>query len=266
MPSKRDLPAALREKANISERGIRKRRERIQKTLPMPADIALYIVAQRAGVPINRYLDDATLASVSTWETQLAQKEAAQTPTAPSAPHSRGGKKRSTVVREARLGDISLPRSRLSQQHIADAERMAEVYPLLYVFENSIREFVDGHLINAYGSDWWDADKLVPYDVRKTVEIVRNAEALNRAHTSRKARPIYYTMLGDLVNIVQSEKGAKVFKKPMFPRPTWFPELVQSAEVTRNIVAHMNPIQKRDVRRLEDALSDWLRQTDGFDP
>jgi hypothetical protein len=52
----------------------------------------------------------------------------------------------------------------------------------------------------------------------------------------------------------------------MFPRPTWFLELVQSAEVTRNIVAHMNPIQQRDVRRLEDALSDWLKQTDGCDP
>ena len=69
---------------------------------------------------------------------------------------------------------------------------------------------------------------------------------------------VYYTMLGDLVNIVVSEKGNKVFKKPMFPRATWFPELVQSAEVTRNIFAHMNPLQKKDIRRLGDALSDWL--------
>jgi len=41
---------------------------------------------------------------------------------------------------------------------------------------------------------------------------------------------------------------------------------VQSAEVTRNIVAHMNPIQPRDVRRLADALSDWVKQTEDFDP
>jgi hypothetical protein len=266
VPAKRDLPAALREKADISDRGIRKRRERIQKTLPMPADIATAIVAQRAGVPINRYLDDDTLASVSTWEAQLSQKEAGQATAAPRTPRSRGGKGQTKVVREAKLGDVNVPANRLSQQHLSDAERMARVYPLLYVFENSIREFVDGHLIKEYGSDWWDVDGLVPTGVQRTVEIARNAEALHRTHTSRKARPVYYMLLGELVNIVGSEKGNKVFKKPMFPRPTWFPELVQSVEVTRNIVAHMNPIQQRDVRRLEDALSDWLKQTDGFDP
>jgi Swt1-like HEPN len=266
MPSERDLPAALREKSNISDRGIRKRRERIQKILPMPANVATAIVAQRAGVPINRYLDDATLASVSTWEAQLAQKEAGQATATSPLPPSRGGRAHTKVVREAKLGDVSVPANRLSQRHLDDAERMARVYPVLYVFENSIREFVDGHLIKAYGSDWWDEDKLVAIDLRRTVERNRKAEALNRAHTSQKARPVYYLTLGELVNIVQSEKGAKVFKKPMFPRATWFPELVQSAEVTRNKVAHMNPIQKKDVRRLEDRLSDWLEQTDGYDP
>jgi hypothetical protein len=30
-------------------------------------------------------------------------------------------------------------------------------------------------------------------------------------------RPIYYTTFGELVLIVQSENGAKVFKRPLFP-------------------------------------------------
>jgi hypothetical protein len=54
--------------------------------------------------------------------------------------------------------------------------------------------------------------------------------------------------LGDLSLLVQSGNGWKVFKPPRFPRPTWFPELIQSAEVSRNTVAHMNPLQPRDVR------------------
>jgi hypothetical protein len=33
--------------------------------------------------------------------------------------------------------------------------------------------------------------------------------------------------LGDLSLLVQSGNGWKVFKPPRFPRPTWFPELIQ---------------------------------------
>ncbi|MGH3052601.1 MAG: hypothetical protein ACRDM8_06530 [Gaiellaceae bacterium] len=35
-------------------------------------------------------------------------------------------------------------------------------------FENSAREFIDGHLTLAYGPDWWDDPKIVSRDVRKT--------------------------------------------------------------------------------------------------
>jgi hypothetical protein len=262
----RALLDALREKlGGVSVQAIQQRRGRLQKLVPVPTDIATYIVAHREGLRINKYLDGETLQSVAEWESKVAAKESPSTSGGTSARQPKG-RGRTTVVREAKIGDVTVPRGSLSQKHVADAVQMAKVYPLLYVFENSVREFVDGHLTKAYGANWWDEPKLVPKDVRDTVERVRKAQAINRAHTSRNAPPIYYTMLGDLVNIVVSEKGNKVFKKPMFPRTTWFPELVQSAEVTRNIFAHMNPLQKRDIRRLEDALGIWLDQTEGYDP
>ena len=106
----------------------------------------------------------------------------------------------------------------LSDKHYRDAIRMAKkVYPLLYAFENSAREFIDRHLTVAYGEDWWDELKLVGADARRTVEISRKAAAENRTHSARNDRPIYYTTFGDLVSIVESEKGRKVFKKPLFP-------------------------------------------------
>jgi len=86
MAAKRDLLAALREKAKITDRGIRKRREKLQRLVPIPTDIATYILAHRAGVPIRRFLDDATLASVSSWEAQLAQKESRQQAATPTSP------------------------------------------------------------------------------------------------------------------------------------------------------------------------------------
>lgn len=265
MATNRDLLAALRAKlGGVSIQAVQQRRARLQKLVPVPTDIATYIVAHREGLRINKYLDADTLQNVAEWEAKVAAKES---PSSGDGQVQRAkGRQQQIVVREAKIGNIEVSRGSLSQKHIADAEKMAQVYPVLYVFENSVREFVDGHLTKAYGVNWWDESKLVPRGVRENVERVRSAEADNRAHTSRKARPIYYTMLGDLVNIVVSEKGAKVFKRPIFPRQTWFPELVRSAEVTRNIFAHMNPLQKRDIRRLEDALSDWLDQTKGYEP
>lgn len=255
----------LRERlGGVSVQAVQQRRARLQKLVPVPTDIATYIVAHREGVRINKYLDTETLGSVAEWEAKVAAKE---TPTSGgTSPAPAKSRKRTTIVREANIANVKVPRGSLTQKHVTDAEQMAKVYPVLYVLENSVREFVDGHLTKAYGANWFDDPKLVPKDVCDSVNRVRNAEAVNRAHTSRKARPIYYTMLGDLVSIVTSEKGNTIFKRPMFPRATWFPELVHSAEVTRNIFAHMNPLQKRDVRRLEDALGIWLDQTKGYEP
>jgi hypothetical protein len=228
-------------------------------TVRMPTDIATYVVAHRAGVPIHRHLDPATLETVADYDARVSAKEG-------NAPlRSAVSAKGATGVHEVTLFP-GIPTARLSARHMRDAERMANVYPLLYVFENSAREFIDGHLAQKYGKDWWDDPKLVVKDVRDAVEISRNAEAANRTHTSRRARPIYYTTFGHLVRIVESENGVKVFRRPLFPRPSWFPELVKSSEHTRNIVAHMNPLQPVDVRRLEMALTDWLKQIKGHEP
>jgi Swt1-like HEPN len=258
----RHVLAALREKlGGVSNQAIGQRRDRIQKLVRMPTDIATYVVAHRVGVPIHRFLDEETLEKVADFDARVAAKEGHVPPPARAASSAKATK----GAREVTLFP-GIPTARLSTKHMSEAERMAKVYPLLYVFENAAREFIDGHLAAKYGGDWWDDPKIVPTDVRRTVEISRKAEAENRTHTSGRARPIYYTTFGDLVRIVESENGRKVFKRPLFPRPSWFTELVKSSEHTRNIVAHMNPLQPADIRRLEMALRDWLNQTSGHEP
>jgi hypothetical protein len=64
----------------------------------------------------------------------------------------------------------------LSEQQFSNAERMAGiVYPLLYVFENSAREFVAGHLEAAY---------------RKVVERNRKASGQERWVKRKNVHPI----------------------------------------------------------------------------
>jgi hypothetical protein len=68
----------------------------------------------------------------------------------------------------------------LSDGQVKNARRMAErVYPLLYAFENSVREFVNGHLQAAYGRNWWDREKLVAKTVRDVVKRNQRAKGAN---------------------------------------------------------------------------------------
>jgi hypothetical protein len=232
----------------------------------MSSDVATYVVALRAGVPLHRFLDSATLDQVAVAEQRLNATEL----TAPSAgtatPNRRRSPTRTQVVKELRLeSGVKVPAAALSASRMSEAQRMADVYPMLYAFENSLREFVDGHLTAAMGKDWWDNPKVVSTGIRQTVERNKVAEGKNRYHSTRNARPIYYTNIGDLATITMSERGWKVFKH-FFPSDKWLPGLVEKIEASRNVVAHMNPLQKRDIDRIRLNFEDWLGQIKGHEP
>ena len=184
---------------------------------------------------------------------------------------ARNGKWTALLVQRMKLGEgripvlvARLPTGTLSTRHVADAEKMAmTAYPVIYVFENAVREFLDGHLSAAYGASWFGDPDIVSTGIRETVERNRQAEAKARYHSQRNARAIYYTNLDQLSSIVKTKKGIRVFQG-IFPRDTWFPELVGRFEVSRNIVAHMNPLTKRDISRLQDGLQEWLDQTGSY--
>lgn len=233
--------------------------------LPASHEEAISTIAYENGLTLSKYLTREEVAEVRALVAQSRPPAPTPAPPAPAARAKNGAS--TTRSGEIALDKIKIPAGVLSDRHHRDAQQMATmVYPLLYAFENSAREFIDGHLSAAYGLNWWDEPKLVSKPVSDGVEISRQAERENRTHSARKARPIYYTSFGDLVLIVQSEKGAKVFKRPLFPRPTWFPELVKSSEHTRNIVAHMNPLKQQDINRLEIDFADWLSQIKGHLP
>ncbi len=142
---------------------------------------------------------------------------------------------------------------------------MSEVYPILYAFENSVREFVDSHLAKNLGKDWYDDPKVVSPRIRQTIERNKAAEQRHRYHSRRNARFIYYTDINNLASIMMSEKGWPVFKS-MFPSDKWVPSVIEKIEVSRNVVAHMNPLQKKDIDRVRMNFEDWLDQIKGHEP
>jgi hypothetical protein len=69
---------ALRKKlGNVSIQAISQRRAKIQALVPMPADIATYVIASREGVPLHRHLDRTTLEQVADFDARLRAREQA---------------------------------------------------------------------------------------------------------------------------------------------------------------------------------------------
>ncbi|MFL5897150.1 MAG: hypothetical protein ACJ76D_01595 [Solirubrobacterales bacterium] len=264
----RRLLADLLKKLGSSSQALSQRRNRLKKKVAMPTDIATYVIAQQQGLRLDQYLDLEMIQTVNSFLAQVEAKEGAGSAQSDTSrrPSSRAGS--ATAPSQITFAKFKVPLDALSSTHVKEAERMAgSVYPVLYVFENSAREFIDGHLTNDSGKDWLSDSQIASRAIRETVERNRNAEKRNRYHSARNARPIYYMELSHLSTITQSEKGERIFvKSKLFPRKTWFPELVGHFEVSRNVVAHMNPLPKGDVRRLEDRLKEWLDQIGGHQP
>lgn len=260
-PTNQKILAALREKlGGVSHQAISQRRQSIQALVQMPTDIATYVIAAREGVRLHKELDASTLEQVADFDDRLRAREQSNgvQPTS-RPPKPSADRRRSTALKELRVGDLKVPAGALNQKHMTDAARMADVYPILYAFENSMREFIDGHLSDTYGDNWHDDPKIVNTAIKARVERNRNAEARHRYHSRRNARFVYYTDLGDLPAIAHSENGWKVFKK-LFPSDKWLHGRVEVIEASRNVVAHMNPLQKRDVDRIRLNFQDWVAQ------
>ena len=124
---------------------------------------------------------------------------------------------------------------------------------------------MDGHLTQAHGKDWWDRPKLVGKGPRDALTRNKGAEGRNRWVERKNQRPIYYTELGHLADIITSEDGWKVFK-PILDDQAWVKSHVRAFELPRNVVAHMNPLLEKNVKGLEVRAQEWFDQIKDHPP
>lgn len=135
------------------------------------------------------------------------------------------------------------------------AMRTLPAYLAFFCLENAVRELVTDRLLEIHGSDWWEA--CVPSAVRTKVEQRREKEGVNRWHVQRGANEIYYTDFGDLLKIIQ---GRWVDFEDLFPDQHWVANRLNDLEASRNIIAHSNLLDTREITRVNMYLQDWLRQ------
>lgn len=255
MATNRELKAALLEKLKISPQALSQRVQKKKDVSPMSTEDATYLIAHENGIRIDRFLSSEVVDRVRQLHNTTPVVVAAK-PRAAKRQTTRGGK---TIEVRFPTGfkaesDL-LPKSRLNQ-----AVAMAKIYPILYVLENSIRELVKRVMSDRYGKDWWDTElkkgKLKGVH-QKASSRMRTETEKHSWHQSRGDHPIDYVDIKDLEVLVLGKQGDFIPK--IIPDTDWFKQFMKELYPSRNVVAHMNPLDADNVKDVELRAKKWAK-------
>jgi hypothetical protein len=259
MPTNRELKADLLNTLRVTPQRLSQLVKARKAELPMSTELATYTIAHENELDISKYLDQEMTREVRGLVSELRSGRRGDGDDGPLRRSRQGQKKRATrkevKIKFAGVDVGKIPA--LKQSHAEDAKRMAErVYPMLYLFENSVRDLIELVLKDAFGKDWWTT--AVPADVQKTATRHKEAEKKDPWHGARSAREIDYVFLNELWAIVKHQW--KYFKSLM-PDQAWVQTIItRDMNVSRRILAHMSPLAADDVRNIEAAFSKWVKQ------
>lgn len=222
----------------------------------MSSEQAVYTIAHEHGIDIAKHLSKEETAEVRQLVSGLRTGRA---PVPVSATNGKPARSKSrpkpVLVSIAEFPESKLPL--ITAAHAKEAKLMAErVYPKLYLFENSLRDMVERVLKTTYGNDWWI--KAVPKKVQEKAAEHKAAEANDPWHGRRGTRELDYILLSQLWDIIKHQW--KHFGH-LFPNQAWIEGLTTNdMNVSRRVIAHMNPLGDDDVKNIEAAFNKWAKQ------
>jgi hypothetical protein len=213
---------------------------------PMTTEEGTYVLAHQRGLDLTRYLDREAVDRVREMLPRGQALAAAPTP----AP---GPKSRRPATKPIRIGTGAVTIDPMLPVGVGnDAARMAELYPKLYVLENSLRHVIGRVLSAKHGAGWWATR--APADVRNRVKDRRDKEAKAPWHGKRGGHDINYSNFGDLRKIIEANWADFA---GIFPSRPWITQKLEELEPARNTLAHHNPVPANEQKRLEVYLDDW---------
>lgn len=154
----------------------------------------------------------------------------------------------SATTESSLLGQFSLP-IRLN------AEKMSDVYILLFCFENSVREFVESRLKETFGvDDWWI--KGVPEKIRISAEKKKQKEDKARWHGDRGGSMLSFVDFPELGDIILEQWSEF---EVLLGESEWVAAMFREFNVSRRVLAHTGILAQADVDRIEFKAREWLR-------
>lgn len=128
-------------------------------------------------------------------------------------------------------------------------------YLAFFCLENAVRELLNDRLTELYGGDWWN--EKASNALQKKVTDRKEKEGANRWHIERGEHPIYYTDFGDLRTLFQNNWPDF---EDLFPDQNWVLSRIGELELSRNVIAHSNSLDDREMARIRLYLQDWIQQ------
>lgn len=246
----REILKLLRERLGLSIPGLyatigRKKR---QIGYAFSTETAAYILAVENDIDISKHLKPGELAEV---------REAIRLTKRIQVDRSQTKVEKQVIVQLDKDFKIHCPN--VPESVLKDARKMQRVYPYFYVFENSIRYFIKSTLENKYGKDWW-SERVNP-KIRDKASKRQFDEGRNRWHGKRGEHAIFYTNIDDLRKIIISNFDDFKNKLPDVKRPIeWLTNRIEEIELSRNVIAHHNPLSEDDITRVKMYLKEWVKQ------
>lgn len=135
------------------------------------------------------------------------------------------------------------------------AARMSEYYEVFYCLENSIRNLVNGIMVEAEGADWWLSERVDEIRIRKEAEKRREKE-VNSGITPRSDRMIDYTTFGELSQLITD--NWEIFDT-VFSSKTAVSNVTNQLNLLRGPIAHCNATEELEQDRLNLAVRSWFK-------
>lgn len=243
------LRKALLQKLGITPQALSQQVQRLKREHPMTTEDATYLIAHRKGLMLDRFLDNTTIDRIRA----LVSDSSGNGPMRTSSDRTR--RKQSTEVPKIVIGSSgkSYNDPLLTGAKLKEAMAMADLFPLLFLLENSIRCFIDKVMSATHGKDWWNSYS--PSRLKKDVRRRMADEERHAWHQRRGARPIDYLDLDDLPALMRKIESAVV---PRFiPSLRWFEQFVEEVYQSRCVICHMNPIDGDNKKGLELRFRQW---------
>lgn len=246
MIDKRILDALERE-LNIGVKGIYSRIQKTRKArgFIISREQAAALLASENGIDISKFLSKEELNDL--------RKLQGQTITVSTKVVQKRTQTQQKIIKLGTGRDVK--DNLLPSNIINEASRMSEIYPILYIFENSVRNIISLVLSKRYGDDWWLTKVSKPIRDKVTGRISK--ESANPWHGKRGSAPIYYTDISHLLSIIRNNWEDFIH---ILPNQSWIETRINEIEMSRNIVAHNNPLTKRDIQRITLYFEDWENQ------
>jgi len=241
MPTNPNVRREILLKLKISPQALSKRSKRIKENFgPMTSEEAVYVIAHNEGIDLSKFLPIATLDRVRSLIPKNIQPNKAQSNQQPRTKHQH--KETYPLVTSAQIKMAN---------DLGD-----DVYPKIFVLENSIRSLISKKL-ESIDVNWWDI--YVPSLVRSNVGRTKNKEKRYPYREARGNHPLSYANFSDLSTIILANQT--VFQNIILDFQ-WFKVRMDEIYMARNNLAHCVSLSIDDIARINLFFRDWSRLLD----